>query len=164
MKRQEKIHKGFIVVTALATLVVGAYAQNAAQQQQQQLQQQQMLRLQTMTQRMTQIQERAQNLVQNLDRKMAQTRTQARTETQAKVEAQIRALKQMGEGTAKMAGEMKGNLDEWREMYRNRELFQDKAMTKDMNQVHNRLEKAANELDEMLKVMERLANRLKING
>ena len=64
----------------------------------------------------------------------------------------------------KMAGEMKGNLEQWREMYRNRELFQDKAMTKDMNQVQNRLEKAANELDEMLKVMERLANRLKLNG
>jgi hypothetical protein len=37
-------------------------------------------------------------------------------------------------------------------------------MTKDMNQVQNRLEKAANELDEMLKVMERLANRLQANG
>ena len=37
-------------------------------------------------------------------------------------------------------------------------------MTKDLNKIQNRLEKAANELDEMLRIMERLANRLQING
>lgn len=163
MKRQ-KVLRSFIIVAALAALVTGIYAQGTAQQQQQQLQQQQMLRMQTMTQRMTQIQDRAQNLVKSLDRKMVQTQTQSQTQSQIKLQAQIRALKQMGEGTVKMAGEMKGNLVQWREMYQNRELFQNKAMTKDMNQVQNRLEKAANELDEMLKVMERLANRLQANG
>lgn len=152
MKRQTRIFKSLTVVFALATLVVGAHAQNTALRQQQQLQQQQMLRVQTMTQRMVQIQERAQGLVQSLEKTM--------TQAQPKTQAQVQALKRMGEATAKMAGELKGSLERWREMAQNAELAQDKAMVKDMNQVQNRLEKAANELDEMLRVMERMANRL----
>lgn len=156
MKRQEKIIKGFAIVIAMASLVFGAYAQNTAQQQQQQLQQQQMLRLQSMTQCMNKIMERSQNLVRNLEQKMTQVKPQTRS--------QVRALQQMGEGTAKIAEQMKGNLERWREMIQNREMAGDREMTKDLNRIQNRLEKAANELDEMLRVMERVANRLRIDN
>jgi cysteinyl-tRNA synthetase len=154
MKRQEKIIKGFAIVIAMASLVFGAYAQNTAQQQQ--LQQQQMLRLQSMTQSMNKIMERSQNLVRNLEQKMTQVKPQTQN--------QVRALQQMGEGTAKIAEQMKGNLERWQEMIQNRELAGNREMTKDLNRIQNRLEKAANELDEMLRVMERVANRLGIDN
>lgn len=156
MKRQEKILKGFAVVIAMASFVFGAYAQNTAQQQQQQLQQQQMLRLQSMTQSMNKIIERSQNLVRNLEQKMTQVKPQTQN--------QVRSLQQMGEGTAKIAEQMKGNLERWQEMIQNRELAGNREMTKDLNRIQNRLEKAANELDEMLRVMERVANRLRIDN
>jgi uncharacterized protein with HEPN domain len=77
---------------------------------------------------------------------------------------QHRNLQHMGEAMGKVAENMKQNMEQFQEMTQNRELYKTKAMAKDMKQIQNRLEKAANELDESLRAMERLANRLQTNG
>lgn len=155
MKRQNNFLKGWLVAAAVAALALGAFAQNAAQQQQLQLQQQQMLRMQAMTQTMTKVMERAQNMVRTLEQKMANLPENAKTALE-----QHRNLMHLGEAMGKVAENMKQNMERFQEMIRNRELYRNKATVKDMNQIQNRLEKAANELDESLRVMERLANRL----
>lgn len=159
MKRQEKILKGLAIAVALTVLAAGVHAQNTAQQLQQQQQQQQMLRLQTMTQTMTKVMERARNMVRTLDQKMVNA-----PETATLAREQHRYLKNMGEAIAKAAESMAGNIEVLKEMARNRELAQNRAMTKEMNQLHTRTEKVAGEMQEMLKIMERISNRIQVGN
>jgi len=156
MKRQEKTLKGLAIALMVTALVGAAYGQTASQQLQQQQQQQQMLRLQTMTQTMTKVMEKAQNMVRTLDQKMANV-----PETATLAREQHRYLKSMGEAVAKAAESLNGNIEALKAMAQNRELVQDRTMTKEMNRLQTRTEKVAGEMQEMLKIMERISNRIK---
>ena len=155
--KSQKILKSLLVLAVAAGFVVPSFAQNAAQQLQQQQQQQQMLRLQTMTQTMNRVMTRAQNMVRTLDQKMADVPEAAKLARE-----QHRYLKSMGEAIAKAAENMSANIEALKEMAQNRELVQNRIMTKEMNQLQTRTEKVAGEMHEMLKIMERISNRISV--
>lgn len=159
MKRQEKNFKRLAIALAVTALVGAAYGQNAAQQLQQQQQQQQMLRLQTMAQTMTKVMEKAQNMVRTLEQKMTNV-----PETATLAREQHRYIKNMGEAIAKAAESLGGNIEALKAMAQNKELARDRTMTKEMNQLHTRTEKVAGEMQEMLKIMERISNRIQIGN
>jgi len=62
-----------------------------------------------------------------------------------------------------MAGQMKENLEQWQKMIQNKELMQIRNMKKDMNQFQKRMENVTENMEEMLKIMERVTNRLGIS-
>jgi hypothetical protein len=156
MKHRKPFLTGVLVLAVASLVVSTSFAQGAAQQQQQQAQQQQMIRMQNLTQKMDQIMERTRNMVRNLEQKMANLPENAKL-----AQEQHRYVHQLGEAAGKMAEELKGNVEKIQEMVQNRELFQNREMLQDMNRVQNRLENISGELEEMVKVMERLTNRLR---
>ncbi len=156
MKHRRPVFKCLMVLVTLSLLVSTSFSQGVAQQQQQQQQQQQMIRMQTLMQKMDRIMERTQSMVRNIEQKMTNLPENAK-----QAQDQHRYVYQLGEAAAKMAGELKGNVAKCQEMIRNRELFQNKEMAQDVNRVQNRLENISGELEEMVKAMERLANRLR---
>jgi chromosome segregation ATPase len=152
-----KILKGFLVLVLMSGLAAASFGQNAAQQIQQQQQQQQMLRLQTMSQTMTKVMEKAQTMVRTLEQNMAKA-----PETATAAREQHRYLINMGEAIGKAAESLAGNIDALKSMAQNRELAQDRVMVKELNRLQTRTEKVAGEMQEMLKAMERISNRIKI--
>ena len=77
---------------------------------------------------------------------------------------QHRYLKNMGEAIGKAAESMAANIEALKEMAQNRELVQNRTLTKEMNQLQTRTEKVAGEMQEMLKIMERISNRIQVGN
>jgi Na+-transporting NADH:ubiquinone oxidoreductase subunit NqrC len=152
-----KVLRGLVVLALVSGLVAASFAQNPAQQLQTQQQQQQMLRLQTMTQMMNKVMEKAQNMVRTLEQKMTNV-----PETATLAREQHRYLINMGEAIGKAAESMSANIEALKAMAQNRELAQNRAITQEMNQLQTRTEKVAGEMQEMLKIMERLSNRIQV--
>ncbi len=157
MKHQKPFFKGLLVAAMLSLVVSVAFSQSGVQQQQQQ-QQQLMLKMQNLMEKMSQVMQRTQTMVRNLEQKMANLPENAKL-----AQEQHRYVYRLGEAAGKMAEELKGSVEKCQEMIQNKELFQNRDMIQDMNRVQNRLENISGELEEMVKVMERLTNRLRDN-
>ncbi len=122
-------------------------AQTAAQQR---AHQQMMTQMQNTVQRMQQIQQRAQTLAQGLQQQV-QNRAQA-TERERLMLGTCEALEQQ----ARQMHQFAQRADE---MIRSRDFQRDRDMQRDMDRLRQRLDVMANEMDESLKLMERVRDR-----
>ena len=122
-------------------------AQSAAQQRSHQ---QMMTQMQATVQRMQQIQTRAQTLAQGLQQQV-QNRTQA-TERERLMLGTCEALEQQ----ARQMHQFAQRADD---MIRSREFQRDRDMQRDMDRLRQRLDAMAKEMDESLKLMERVRDR-----
>jgi hypothetical protein len=122
-------------------------AQTAAQQQ---AHQQMMTQMQNTVQRAQQIQQRAQTLAQQL-----QQRTQDRTQ----LTERDRLMLGTCEALEQQARQMHQFAQRAEEMIRSREFQRDRDMQQDMDRLRLRLETMTKEMDESLKLMERVRDR-----
>jgi hypothetical protein len=109
-----------------------------------------MNQMQETVQRMSQLQTRAQQLAQN-----------ARQQVQNRAQVTERERLMLGtcEGFENQARQMHQLAERAQEMIRSREFTQDRVMRRDMEQLRKRLHTMANELEESLKLMERVRTR-----
>lgn len=163
-------------VTAVATLAwMGAGSSLAAQipasqqAQQQQLQrmQEQVQRLDQTIQRMTQIQQRAQEMehqvLQDMERMRQQEALHQQESVQLRHEEQLRQQEQvrlMARSMASAAGEMTQAMTSLREMAQSRAGSWDRDMEQQMERLRLGMQETCNQMDEGLRIMEHLRDRL----
>lgn len=125
-------------------------AQDAAQQR---THQQLMTQMQTTVQRMQQLHERARLLADGL-----------RQRTQAQLQERDRLMLGTCDGLEQQARQMQQTATRAEEMIRSRDFQRDRDMQRDMDRLRQRLDNMANEMDESLKIMERLRDRTRTSA
>lgn len=157
MKNLKAGLKGLLVAAVVLGLSLVSFAQNAAQQMQQQQQQlqQQMLQMGNMVKTLTQVQERARVTVRNINRT-----NQASPESAKRNENAYRYMKNMAETVDETAENLKETVQSLQEMAQSGELKENPLMHQFMSKFMRQLGKAVEDVENIGKYMEQIANQL----
>ena len=152
---RRSILPSFVAGLAIVVLAGAMHAQGAQGQQpqgaaQQQQHQTMMTMMRETVQRMDRLQVRAQQLVKS---------AQQQIQNKATVTERERLMLRTTEAFDAQIGHMKTLAERAEEMIRSREFQRDRDMQQDMDQLRQRLGTMANELEESLKLMERVRQR-----
>jgi hypothetical protein len=109
-----------------------------------------------MLQRMEQIATRAQELSRTMAQQMAQSRVQSRD--------QLRVLQQLCDAVGAQARDTRRTMDQLHLMMQDKVLAQDRDMQQDMDRLRLHTSQAADSLQEMLNLIERIHTRLRTPG
>ncbi|MDT8341717.1 MAG: hypothetical protein RQ751_09420 [Longimicrobiales bacterium] len=137
--------------------------QQVARQQQMQQMQQRMQQLDQMTQRMERLQEQVRSMNRMLQQDMDRLRVQDQTRAQDRLR-QSERIRDMGESMGLMAQQMRQAMLRLREVAGDPATGGDPAMVRTMERMQEHLRAMGDQLEEGLRIMEQLHQRLREGG
>jgi len=143
----------FVISGMLLLMTVPALSQQTGQQQQQQ-QMQQMQQMQEMMQRMNGLMERNQQMNRDMNQRMQQAQNE-------QMRNQYQMMHRFSEQMGMTLGNMKNAAERCEMMLKDREMMRDRQMQQDMERMKKHLSDLTTEMDESLKTMERMVQRMK---
>lgn len=132
-----------------------AWAQQQGQQQGQQTQRQMqdMQQMQAHMQRMTQLMQRTHTMSQQMQQRMQDAQNEQQRQ-------QMQQMQRLGEHFHAMAGEMKNAMERNQAMMQNKEMMRNREMERDMSQLRNHMNELTEEMENTVRLMERMTNRM----
>lgn len=163
MKRTVRWTATFATLLAVGAPLTGQVTQQQrmARQQQMEQAQQRMQQLDQMVQRMDQVQERIREMTRTMQQSMDQLRARDATGNQDRIRQHER-VRDMGEAMGQMAQQMRQTMLQLRAMEGDQLVQQDQVMQREMEQLRLHLRTMAESMEEGMKIMEQLHNRVRM--
>jgi len=140
------------ILAVFLLMAMPLYAQQTGQQQHQM--QQQMQQMQDMQQKMTRMMEHTQNMTREMHQRMEQAHNEQMRE-------QYQMMHRFGENLGMTLGNMKNAAERCELMLRDREMMRDREMNQEMERMRRHLSDMTDEMEEAIRTMERMAERLR---
>ena len=156
---------GMVLALTLAAPAAGQQTQQQQVARQQHMQQmhERMHHLEQMSQRMERVQEQIRNMNQMLQQDMDRLRAQNQEQNQSRIR-QTERVRDMGEAMGLMAQQMRQTMLQLREMEGDPGASGDPQMLRHMEQLREHLRVMSEGMEEGLKIMEQLHQRLRAGG